>query len=148
MNLEQCVMIAELVASLGVVVSIVYLAVQVRTRSTCARASALSRGSCTSGLRANGAILPGLEYRAMIGNNLSQLGVHGTFSTEDRQAQPDTEGEFFGSPTPSSPPSHVDLRGARVGGSVVGGNLTVSGGSTFVGGGQGETTEYDNESGG
>jgi hypothetical protein len=92
MNLEQCVMIAELVASLGVVVSIVYLAVQVRTRSTCARASALSRGSCTSGLRANGAILPGLEYRAMIGNNLSQLGVHGTFSTEDRQAQPDTEG--------------------------------------------------------
>ena len=30
MSLEQCVMIAELVASLGVIVSIVYLAVQVR----------------------------------------------------------------------------------------------------------------------
>ncbi len=96
------------------------------------------RGSYTTGLWANGAILPGLEYRAMIGNNLSQLGVnaaqlnnnfdtyaaalwwmpttgeygpgnafgdfeqheevatlfgvHATFSTEDKQAQPGTEG--------------------------------------------------------
>jgi len=67
---------------------------------------------------------------------------------ERLKAQPDTEGEFFGSPALSSPPAHVDLRGARVGGSVIGGNRTISGGSTFVGGGQGETTEYDNESGG
>jgi len=34
------------------------------------------------------------------------------------------------------PPARIDLRGARVVGSVVGGNLTVSGGSTFVGGSQ------------
>lgn len=34
------------------------------------------RGSYTSGLWANGTIIPGLKYRAMIGNNLSQLGVN------------------------------------------------------------------------
>lgn len=34
------------------------------------------RGSYTSGLWANGTIVPGLKYRAMIGNNLSQLGVN------------------------------------------------------------------------
>lgn len=34
------------------------------------------RGSYTSGIWASGAIQPGLKYRAMIGNNLSQLGVN------------------------------------------------------------------------
>ena len=33
------------------------------------------RGSYTSGIWANGEIMPGLQYRAMLGNNLSQLGV-------------------------------------------------------------------------
>lgn len=33
------------------------------------------RGSYTSGIWANGTIMPGLQYRAMLGNNLSQLGV-------------------------------------------------------------------------
>jgi hypothetical protein len=32
------------------------------------------------------------------------------------------------------PPARIDLRGAQVGGSVVGGDVTLSGGSTFVGG--------------
>lgn len=34
------------------------------------------RGSYTSGLWASGKLAPGLEYRAMLGNNLSQLGVN------------------------------------------------------------------------
>jgi hypothetical protein len=34
------------------------------------------------------------------------------------------------------PPPRVDLRGAQVGGSVVTGDLTMTGGSTFVGGDQ------------
>jgi hypothetical protein len=34
------------------------------------------RGSYTTGIWANGAIVPGLKYRVMIGNNLSQLGVN------------------------------------------------------------------------
>jgi len=34
------------------------------------------RGSYTSGIWASGKITPGLEYRAMLGNNLSQLGVN------------------------------------------------------------------------
>lgn len=34
------------------------------------------RGSYTSGIWANGEIVPGLQYRAMLGNNLSQLGVN------------------------------------------------------------------------
>ena len=96
------------------------------------------RGSYTSGIWANGAIMPGLRYHVMLGNNLSQLGVnaaqlddkfntfsgalwwmpttgefgpgsgmgdfewhddlatlfgiHFTSSTENRQAQPGTEG--------------------------------------------------------
>jgi hypothetical protein len=54
---------------------------------------------------------------------------------ERLKAQPDTEEEFFGLPSPTSPPAHVDLRGAQVGGSVVAGDLTMTG-STFVGGGQ------------
>ena len=36
------------------------------------------RGSYTSGIWANGEIQPGLKYRAMLGNNLSQLGVSAT----------------------------------------------------------------------
>ena len=34
------------------------------------------RGSYTTGIWANGKIAPGLEYRVMLGNNLSQLGVN------------------------------------------------------------------------
>jgi hypothetical protein len=34
------------------------------------------RGSYTTGIFANGEIAPGLEYRVMLGNNLSQLGVN------------------------------------------------------------------------
>ena len=34
------------------------------------------RGSYTTGIWANGEITPGLKYRAMLGNNLSQLGVN------------------------------------------------------------------------
>jgi len=34
------------------------------------------RGSYTSGIWASGEIMPGLNYRAMLGNNLSQLGVN------------------------------------------------------------------------
>jgi hypothetical protein len=34
------------------------------------------RGSYTTGIWANGKLAPGLEYRAMVGNNLSQLGVN------------------------------------------------------------------------
>ena len=34
------------------------------------------RGSYTSGIWANGELMPGLQYRAMLGNNLSQLGVN------------------------------------------------------------------------
>ncbi len=87
---------------------------------------------------------------------------------ERLKAQPDTEEEFFGSPsTPSShithiasvtgpvhtgsgdihihptPPPHVDLHGARIGGTVVAGDLNISGGSTFVGGNR--TTVEDDE---
>jgi hypothetical protein len=50
---------------------------------------------------------------------------------ERLKAQPDTEAEFFGA---SSPAAQIDLRGAKVGGSVISGPLTVGGGSTFVGG--------------
>jgi formylglycine-generating enzyme required for sulfatase activity len=48
---------------------------------------------------------------------------------ERLKAQPEIEEEFFGSPAPSSPPAHVDLRGAQVEGSVIVGdlNLTVPG---------------------
>jgi hypothetical protein len=34
------------------------------------------RGSYTTGIWANGEVLPGLHYNAMLGNNLSQLGVN------------------------------------------------------------------------
>jgi len=34
------------------------------------------RGSYTTGIWASGAIAPGLQYRAMLGNNLSQLGIN------------------------------------------------------------------------
>jgi len=56
---------------------------------------------------------------------------------ERLKTQPETEEEFFGAPGSDvhpAPPAQVDLRGARVGGSVVAGDLTLSGGSVFVGG--------------
>ena len=85
---------------------------------------------------------------------------------ERLKAQPETEEEFFGASgsdvritthiesvsgpvhtgsgdihVHQEPPAHVNLRGAQVGGSVVAGNITLSGGSTFVGGRQ--DTERD-----
>ncbi|UCC32061.1 MAG: restriction endonuclease [Phycisphaerales bacterium] len=59
---------------------------------------------------------------------------------ERLKAQPDTEDEFFHTPTPTPVPQ-LDLRGAKIGGTVVAGNLNLSGGSTFVGGRQ--TTSKD-----
>lgn len=59
---------------------------------------------------------------------------------ERLKAQPDTEGEFFHTPT-STPAPQLDLRGAQIGGTVVAGNLKMDGGSTFVGGSQ--TTDKD-----
>jgi len=76
--------------------------------------------------------------------NLPEPYYWGRLELDERlKAQPETEEEFFGSPSPSSPSARIDLRGAQVGGSVVGGDLTLSGGSTFVGGRQ--TTRGDDE---
>lgn len=64
--------------------------------------------------------------------NLPQPYYWGRLELDERlKAQPDTEEEFFGTPSPS-PQARVDLRNAHVGGSVVTGDLTMTG-SRFVG---------------
>jgi hypothetical protein len=66
--------------------------------------------------------------------NLPEPYYWGRLELDERlKAQPDTQEEFFGSPSPASPSARIDLRGAQVGGSVVAGDLTLNGGSTFVG---------------
>jgi hypothetical protein len=66
---------------------------------------------------------------------------------ERLKSQPDTEDEFFHGPTPpSSTAPQLDLRGAQIGGTVVAGDLNLSGGSTFVGGRQTTvTTDKDKD---
>jgi hypothetical protein len=67
---------------------------------------------------------PAAHARAL---GLPQPYYWGRLELDERlKAQPETEAEFFGAPSPSA---RIDLRGARVGGGV-----TLSGGSTFVGG--------------
>jgi len=69
--------------------------------------------------------------------NLPEPYYWGRLELDERlKAQPDTEEEFFGSPPPSSSPVHLDLRGAQIGGSVVAGDLKLTGDSAFIGGNQ------------
>ena len=73
--------------------------------------------------------------------NLPEPCYWGRLELDERlKAQPETEEEFFGTPSAAAP---VDLRGAHIGGSVVTAPLTISGGGIFVGGKQTLTQDED-----